>query len=136
MNKFLFSMFTVAAWLAAMAEPCVLEKGYKPPVKQSVDEVTSLLGELALDTPAEQPAAETQAAEPSQAVTPEPQAAETAAGKMPAPPVTAAPQVTAAPSVTAVPSVTPADTPVTETVTGKAGILPATVPSDASVTNA
>jgi len=125
MNKFIFSIFTVIAGLVALAEPCVLEKGYKSPAKQSVDEVTSLLGELMTDTPAEP-----HAAEPSQAVTPEPQAAETAAGKMPAPPVTAAP------SVTAVPSVTPADSPVTETVTGKAGILPATVPADTPVTNA
>ena len=129
MNKFIFSIFTVAAGLVALAEPCVLEKGYKPTVRQSGDEVVSLLGELSLDTPAEPPAAGTQA-EPSQAVTPEPQAAETAASKMPAPPVTAAP------SVTAVPSVTPADSPVTETVTGKAGILPATVPADTPVTNA
>ena len=44
MNKFLFSMFAVSAWLATMAEPCVLEKGYKPQAKQSVDEVVSLLG--------------------------------------------------------------------------------------------
>ena len=106
-------MFAVAAGLVALAEPCVLEKGYKPPAKQSDDEVTSLLGELMTDTPAEP-----QAAEPSQAATPEPQAAETAAGKMPAPPDTAA------------------DTPVTETVTGKAGILPATVSADTPVTNA
>ena len=119
MNKFIFSIFTVAVGLVTLAEPSVLEKGYKPPAKQSDDEVVSLLGELITDTPAEP-----QAAEPSQAATPEPQAAETAAGKMPAPPVTAAPSVTAA------------DTPVTETVTGKAGILPATVPTDASVTNA
>ena len=118
MNKFLFSMFAVVAGLAALAEPCVLEKGYKPPAKQADDEVVSLLGELSPGKPAEQPAAE-----PSQAVTPEPQAAETAAGKMPAPPVTAAPPDTAA------------DTPVTETVTGKAGILPATVSADTPVTN-
>ena len=90
MNKFIFSIFTVAAGLVALAEPSVLEKGYKPPAKQSDAEVTSLLGELMTDTPAEP-----HAAEPSQAVTPEPQAAETAAG-----------------------------------------ILPATVPTDASVTNA
>ena len=119
MNKFIFSIFTVAVGLVTLAEPSVLEKGYKPPAKQSDDEVVSLLGELSPGKPAEQPAAE-----PSQAATPEPQDAETAAGKMPAPPVTAAPSVTAA------------DTPVTETVTGKAGILPATVPTDASVTNA
>lgn len=116
-------MIAAVAGLVVMAEPCVLEKGYKPPAKQSDDEVTSLLGELMTDTPAEQPAAETQAAAP------EPQAAETAAGKMPAPPVTAAPSVTAVPPVTAA-------SPVTETVTGKAGILPATVPTDTPVTNA
>ena len=57
MNKFLFSMFAVAAWLAALAEPCVLEKGYKPLSKQSVDEVASLLGELSLEAPAEPQAA-------------------------------------------------------------------------------
>ena len=34
MNKFLFSMFTVVAGFAVLAEPCVLEKGYKPPAKQ------------------------------------------------------------------------------------------------------
>ena len=118
MNKFIFSIFTVAVGLVTLAEPSVLEKGYKPPAKQSDDEVVSLLGELSPGKPAEQPAAE-----PPQAVTPEPQAAETAAGKMPAPPVTAAPSVTAA------------DTPGTETVTGKAGILPATVSADTSVTN-
>ena len=101
MKKPFTALLAVAVGLAALAEPCVLEKGCKPPAKQSVDEVTSLLGELMTDTPAE------------------PHAAETAAGKMPAPPVTAAP------SVTAVPSVTPADSPVTETLTGKAGILPA-----------
>ena len=125
MNKFLFSMFAVVAGLAALAEPCVLEKGYKPPAKQADDEVVSLLGELSPDKAAE-PQAEPVApqAEPSQAATPEPQAAETAAGKMPAPPVTAAPSVTAA------------DTPVTETVTGKAGILPAVVPTDSPATNA
>ena len=70
MNKFLFSTFAVVACLAALAEPCVLEKGYKPPAKQADDEVVSLLGELSSDKAAE------------------PQAAETAAGKMPAPPVT------------------------------------------------
>ena len=84
MNKFLFSMFTVAAWLAAMAEPCVLEKGYKPPAKQSVAEVVSLLGELSLEKPPEPQAEPPQAAasevepvapqvEQPQAVTPEPQ---------------------------------------------------------------
>ena len=84
MNKFLFSMFAVATGLVALAEPCVLEKGYKPLAKQSVDEVASLLGELSLEAPAE-PQAATPApqAEPivpqveqPQVVTPEPQAAE------------------------------------------------------------
>ena len=89
MNKFLFSMFTVAAWLAAMAEPCVLEKGYKPPAKQSVAEVVSLLGELSLEKPPEPQAEPPQAAasevepvapqvEQPQAVTPEPQVEPTA----------------------------------------------------------
>ena len=140
MNKFIFSIFTVAVGLVTLAEPSVLEKGYKPPAKQSDDEVVSLLGELSPGKPAEP-----QAAEPSQAVTPEPQAAETAAGKMPAPPVTAAPSVTAADTpvtetVTGKAGILPAtvqeDAPVNETATGKAGILPATVPTDASVTNA
>jgi len=118
MNKFIFSTFTVAVGLVALAEPCVLEKGYKPPAKQSADEVTSLLGELMTDTPAEQPAAGTQAA-----------------GKMPAPPVTAASPVTE--TVTGKAGILPAtvqeDAPVNETVTGKAGILPATVQEDAPV---
>ena len=68
-------MFAVVAGLAALAEPCVLEKGYKPPTKQAGDEVVSLLGELSSDNAAE-PQADEQPA------------AETAAGKMPAPPVT------------------------------------------------
>ena len=106
-------MFTVVVGFAVLAEPCVLEKGYKPPAKQAVGEVVSLLGELSLDNAPEPQAAEAQTA------TPEP-----AAGKMPAPPVTAASPVT------------PADSPVTEAVTGKAGILPATVSTDTSVTNA
>ena len=104
-------MLAVAVGLAALAEPSVLEKGYKPPAKQAGGEIVSLFGELSSDNAAEQPAAET------------------AAGKMPAPPVTAASPVTAAPPVTAA-------SPVTETVTGKAGILPATVPADTPVTNA
>ena len=86
-------MLAVAVGLAALAEPSVLEKGYKPPAKQAGGEIVSLFGELSSDNAAEQPAAET------------------AAGKMPAPPVT-------------------------ETVTGKAGILPATVPADTPVANA
>ena len=105
-------MLAVAVGLAALAEPSVLEKGYKPPAKQAGGEIVSLFGELSSDNAAEQPAAAVQA------VTPETQDAETAAGKMPVPPDTAA------------------DTPVTETVTGKAGILPATVPADTPVTNA
>ena len=68
MNKFLFSIFIILAGLAALAEPCVLEKGYKPPTKQAGDEVVSLLGELSSDNAAEQPAAGAQAA------TPEPEA--------------------------------------------------------------
>ena len=75
MNKFLFSMFTVAAWLAAMAEPCVLEKGYKPPAKQSVAEVVSLLGELSLEKPPE-PQAEPPQAAASEVEPVAPQAAE------------------------------------------------------------
>ena len=58
MNKFLFSIFIILAGLAALAEPCVLEKGYKPPTKQAGDEVVSLLGELSLDSSAEPPQAE------------------------------------------------------------------------------
>ena len=92
-------MLAVAVGLAALAEPSVLEKGYKPPAKQAGGEIVSLFGELSSDNAAEQPAAET------------------AAGKMPAPPVTAA-------------------SPVPEPVTGIAGILPATVPADTPVTNA
>ena len=126
MDKFIFSTFVVVAGLAALAEPCVLEKGYKSPAKQSVDEVTSLLGELMTDKAESPQAAETAAGKmPAPPVTnAAPQAAETAAGKMPAPPVKAAPSDTAA------------DTPVTETVTGKAGILPTVVPTDSPVTNA
>ena len=56
MKKPFTALLAVAAGLVALAEPCVLEKGYKPQAKQSVDEVVSLLGELSLDTPAEQPA--------------------------------------------------------------------------------
>ena len=44
-------MFAVVAGLAALAEPCVLEKGYKPPAKQADDEVVSLLGELSPGKP-------------------------------------------------------------------------------------
>lgn len=69
-------MHAVAVGLAALAEPSVLEKGYKPPAKQAGGEIVSLFGELSSDNAAEQPAAET------------------AAGKMPAPPVTETPPVT------------------------------------------
>lgn len=106
MNKFLFAMFAAVAWLAAIAEPCVLEKGYKSPAKQSVDEVVSLLGELSLETPAAPvaPQVEPQAEPPApQAVTPEPEA------ETPAPQVA---EETETPTVTEVPSVV-ADTPVT-----------------------
>jgi len=89
MNKFIFSIFTVVAGLVALAEPCVLEKGYKPPAKQSVDEVVSLLGELSVDTPAEPvaPPAEPQAesAEP-QVETPAPET-ESLQAETPAPQV-------------------------------------------------
>ena len=54
-------MFAVVAGLAALAEPCVLEKGYKPSDKQADDEIVSLFGELSSDNAAEQPAAETAA---------------------------------------------------------------------------
>ena len=64
MNKFLFSIFIILAGLAALAEPCVLEKGYKPPTKQAGDEVVSLLGELSLDSSAEPPQAAASEAEP------------------------------------------------------------------------
>ena len=152
MNKFLFSMFAVATGLVALAEPCVLEKGYKPFAKQSVDEVASLLGELSLETPVEQqavtPAPQAEPIVPQveqpQVVTPEPQVAETAAGKMPASPITPAPPVTPAPQVEAavtgkagiLPATMQEDAPVKAAVTGKDGNLPATVQSDASVTNA
>ncbi len=66
-------MLAVAVGLAALAEPCVLEKGYKPPAKQAGGEIVSLFGELSSDNAAEQPAAEAQAAAP-----------ETAAGILPA----------------------------------------------------
>ena len=61
-------MLAVAVGLAALAEPSVLEKGYKPPDKQAGEETVSLFGELSSDNAAEQPAAGAQAA------TPEPEA--------------------------------------------------------------
>ena len=60
-------MFTVVVGLVALAEPCVLEKGYKPPAKQADDEVVSLLGELSLDNAPEPQAAEAQTATPEPA---------------------------------------------------------------------
>ena len=54
-------MLAVAVGLAALAEPSVLEKGYKPPAKQAGGEIVSLFGELSSDNAAEQPAAETAA---------------------------------------------------------------------------
>ena len=75
MKKPFTALLAVAAGLVALAEPCVLEKGYKPQAKQSVDEVVSLLGELSLDTPAEQPAEPVAPqVEQPQAVTPAPEA--------------------------------------------------------------
>ncbi len=68
MKKPFTALLAVAVGLAALAEPCVLEKGYKPPAKQADDGVVSLLGELSSDNAAEQPAAGAQAA------TPEPEA--------------------------------------------------------------
>lgn len=93
-------MLAVAVGLAALAEPCVLEKGYKPPAKQADDGVVSLLGELSSDNAAEQPAAG------AQAVTPEPEA-ELQVEALQAEPV--APQVS---EETDTPQVT-ADAPVT-----------------------
>jgi len=95
-------MLAVAVGLAALAEPCVLEKGYKPPAKQADDGVVSLLGELSSDNAAEQPAAG------AQAVTPEPEA-ELQVEALQAEPV--APQVS---EETDTPQVT-ADAPVTNT---------------------
>ena len=109
MNKFLFSIFIILAGLAALAEPCVLEKGYKPPTKQAGDEVVSLLGELSSEKAPEPQAPPSQviiaqveapqAAEP-QVATPEPEAE---------PPQAEPLQVTEEPDA---PQVT-ADTPVT-----------------------
>ena len=46
-------MLAVAVGLAALAEPSVLEKGYKPPAKQAGGEIVSLFGELSSDNAAE-----------------------------------------------------------------------------------
>ena len=132
MNKFLFSMFAVSAWLATMAEPCVLEKGYKPQAKQSVDEVVSLLGELSLDTPAEQPAEPVAPqVEQSQAVATEPQVE---------PPVSQAAVETETPTVPADTSVTNAESQVEEplpkkTKEKKLTGRPAKITSDTTVYN-
>ena len=75
MKKPFTALLAVAVGMAALAEPSVLEKGYKPPAKQADDEVVSLLGELSSDNVAEKPAAVPQAATPEpQAATPEPEA--------------------------------------------------------------
>ena len=122
-------MFAVSAWLATMAEPCVLEKGYKPLAKQSVDEVASLLGELSLETPVEQPAEPVAPqVEQSQAVTPAPEAEPPQAAEQPAEPV--APQVEQSQAVATEPQVEPpVSQAAVETETP-------TVPADTSVTNA
>jgi len=65
MNKFLFSMSAIAAGLVAVAEPCVLEKGYKPPANQSGGETVSLLGELSADNAGNGPVEEKKAEEPA-----------------------------------------------------------------------
>ena len=129
MNKFLFSMFAVATGLVALAEPCVLEKGYKPLAKQSVDEVVSLLGELSLDTPAEQPAEPVAPqVEQPQAVTPAPEAEPPQAAEQPAEPL--APQVEQSQAVATEPQVEP---PVSQAAVETETL---TVPADTSVTNA
>ncbi len=129
MNKFIFSIFTVAVGLVTLAEPCVLEKDYKPQAKQSVDEVVSLLGELSLDTPAEQPAEPVAPqVEQPQAVTPAPEAEPPQAAEQPAEPV--APQVEQSQAVATEPQVEPpVSQAAVETETP-------TVPADTSVTNA
>ena len=129
MKKPFTALLAVAAGLVALAEPCVLEKGYKPQAKQSVDEVVSLLGELSLDTPAEQPAepVATQVEQP-QAVTPAPEAEPPQAAEQPAEPV--APQVEQSQAVATEPQVEPpVSQAAVETETP-------TVPADTSVTNA
>jgi len=129
MKKPFTALLAVAAGLVALAEPCVLEKGYKPQAKQSVDEVVSLLGELSLDTPAEQPAEPVAPqVEQPQAVTPAPEAEPPQAAEQPAEPV--APQVEQSQAVTTEPQVEPpVSQAAVETETP-------TVPADTSVTNA
>ena len=132
MNKFIFSIFTVAVGLVTLAEPCVLEKGYKPQAKQSVDEVVSLLGELSLDTPAEQPAEPVAPqVEQPQAVATEPQVE---------PPVSQAAVETETPTVPADTSVTNAESQVEEplpkkTKEKKLTGRPAKITSDTTVYN-
>ena len=129
MKKPFTALLAVAAGLVALAEPCVLEKGYKPQAKQSVDEVVSLLGELSLDTPAEQPAEPVAPqVEQPQAVTPAPEAEPPQAAEQPAEPV--APQVEQPQAVATEPQVEPpVSQAAVETETP-------TVPADTSVTNA
>ena len=88
-------MLAVAVGLAALAEPCVLEKGYKPPAKQADDGVVSLLGELSSDNAAEQPAAGAQAATPEPEAEPQVESAAPQAAE-----ATETPQVAADTSVT------------------------------------
>ena len=132
MNKFIFSIFTVAVGLVTLAEPCVLEKGYKPLAKQSVDEVASLLGELSLETPVEQPAEPVAPqVEQSQAVATEPQVE---------PPVSQAAVETETPTVPADTSVTNAESQVEEplpkkTKEKKLTGRPAKITSDTTVYN-
>ena len=132
MKKSFTALLAVAAGLVALAEPCVLEKGYKPQAKQSVDEVVSLLGELSLDTPAEQPAEPVAPqVEQSQAVATEPQVE---------PPVSQAAVETETPTVPADTSVTNAESQVEEplpkkTKEKKLTGRPAKITSDTTVYN-
>ena len=132
MKKPFTALLAVAAGLVALAEPCVLEKGYKPQAKQSVDEVVSLLGELSLDTPAEQPAEPVAPqVEQPQAVATEPQVE---------PPVSQAAVETETPTVPADTSVTNAESQVEEplpkkTKEKKLTGRPAKITSDTTVYN-
>ena len=132
MKKPFTALLAVAAGLVALAEPCVLEKGYKPQAKQSVDEVVSLLGELSLDTLAEQPAEPVAPqVEQSQAVATEPQVE---------PPVSQAAVETETPTVPADTSVTNAESQVEEplpkkTKEKKLTGRPAKITSDTTVYN-
>ena len=132
MKKPFTALLAVAAGLVALAEPCVLEKGYKPQAKQSVNEVVSLLGELSLDTPAEQPAEPVAPqVEQLQAVSTEPQVE---------PPVSQAAVETETPTVPADTSVTNAESQVEEplpkkTKEKKLTGRPAKITSDTTVYN-